>query len=394
MSTVYTVFKKEIVDSIRDKRTLWTAVLMPILLMPGILVGSFKFQEYQLQKAEQKPALVAVVSEQPAPTLVEFLNAQPKFEVKDVADAKTAIEDGTVNVVLQVPANFETELAASRAVTVQVQQKSSNVDSSTALPKVQAALALFNQQRVQAALIAKGIAPETLVAIVPTTVDLASAEERGGFIAGLLLPMFIVLFAIVGGMYIAIDVSAGEKERKTLEALVLAPISRLKLVMGKYFAVAATASASIILSLTSLAIAFNLFPPSFGSATVSITLTPLTLGIMLAMGVILSIMFAGLLLSVAIFAKSYKEAVNYISPFYLLAILPVAIFAQIPGLKPTLAMFLIPGVNATFVMKDALVGTYDLPKILLTLGSLVVYATIAILAAGKIFSKESILFRD
>jgi sodium transport system permease protein len=394
MSTVYTVFKKEIIDSIRDKRTLWTAVLMPILLMPGILVGSFKFQEYQLKKAEQKPALVAVVSGNAAPTLVDFLKAQPKFEVKDVTDAKVAIEDGTVNVVLQVPANFETELAASRAVSVQVQQKSSNVDSSTALPKVQAALALFNQQRVQAALIAKGIAPETLVAIVPTTIDLASAEERGGFIAGLLLPMFIVLFAIVGGMYIAIDVSAGEKERKTLEALVLAPISRLKLVMGKYFAVAATASASIILSLTSLTIAFNLFPPSFGSDTVSITLTPLTLGIMLAMGVILSIMFAGLLLSVAIFAKSYKEAVNYISPFYLLAILPVAIFAQIPGLKPTLAMFLIPGVNATFVMKDALVGMYDLAKILLTLGSLVFYATIAILAAGKIFSKESILFRD
>ncbi len=394
MSTVYTVFKKEIIDSIRDKRTLWTAVLMPILLMPGILVGSFKFQEYQLKQAEEKPALVAVVSEQAAPTLVDFLKAQPKFEVKDVTDAKTAIDDGTVNIVLQVPANFETELAASRAVTVQVQQKSSNIDSGTALPKVQAALALFNQQRVQTALIAKGIAPETLVAIVPTTVDLASAQERGGFLAGLLLPMFIVLFAIVGGMYIAIDVSAGEKERKTLEALVLAPISRLKLVMGKYFAVAATASASIILSLTSLAIAFNLFPPSFGSEVVTITLTPLTLGIMLVMGVILSIMFAGLLLSVAIFAKSYKEAVNYISPFYLLAILPVAIFAQIPGLKPTLAMFLIPGVNATFVMKDALVGVYDGTKILVTLGSLVVYATIAILAAGKIFSKESILFRD
>jgi len=72
----------------------------------------------------------------------------------------------------------------------------------------------------------------------------------------------------------------------------------------------------------------------------------------------------------------------------------VAIFAQIPGLRPTLGMFLIPGVNATFVMKDALIGTYDLTKILITLGSLLVYATIAILVAGKIYSKESILFRD
>ncbi len=394
MSTILTIFKKEIIDSIRDRRTLATAVLMPIFLMPAILIGSLKFQEYQLRKTEAKPALVAVLPAGAAPTLVDFLKAQPKFELKEVTDVTAAIDVGTINVALDVPANFEAELKAGRAVPVQVEQKSSNVDSSAALAKVQAALASFNQQHAHAVLQQKGIDPAALVAIVPATVDLATAQEKGGFIAGLLLPMFIVLFAIVGGMYIAIDVSAGEKERKTLEALVLAPVSRLKLVMGKYFAVAATASVSIILSLSSLTAAFHLFPPTFGADTVTINLTPPTLAIMLVIGVILSVMFAGLLLSIAIFAKSYKEAVNYISPFYLLAILPVAIFAQIPGLKPTLAMFLIPGVNATFVMKDALVGEYDLAKILLTLGSLLVYATIAILAAGKIFSKESILFRD
>jgi sodium transport system permease protein len=394
MNTILTVFKKEIIDSIRDKRTLWTAVLMPIFLMPAILVGSLKFQEYQLKQTEAKPALVAVQPAGKAPTLVDFLKSQPKFEIQDIIDIPASIDAGTINIALEVPENFESELHANRAAKIQVKQKSSNIDSATALSKVQAALALFNQQRVEVALEQKGINPETLVAIVPTTVDIATAEERGGFIAGFLLPMFIVLFAIVGGMYIAIDVSAGEKERKTLEALVLAPISRLRLVMGKYLAVAATASASIIMSLTSLTIAFNLFPPTFGSEAVSINLTAPTLAIMLVIGVILSVMFAGLLLSVAIFAKSYKEAVNYISPFYLLAILPVAIFAQIPGLKPTLAMFLIPGVNATFVMKDALIGEYDLTKILVTLGSLLVYATIAILAAGKIYSKESILFRD
>ncbi len=394
MSTIYTVFKKEIIDSIRDKRTLWTAVLMPIFLMPAILVGSMKFQEYQVKKTEAKPALVAVLPADAAPSLVDFLNSQPKFEVKAVANVAASIDDGTINIALEVPKNFEAQLQAGQPVKVTVQQKSSNIDSSTALSKVQAALGLFNQQRAAVILQQQGIDPQSLAAIVPTLVDIATPEERGGFIAGLLLPMFIVLFAIVGGMYIAIDVSAGEKERKTLEALVLAPVSRLKLVMGKYFAVAATASASIILSLTSLTVAFQMFPPSFGTEAVTINLTPPTLAIMLVIGVILSVMFAGLLLSVAIFAKSYKEAVNYISPFYLLAILPVAIFAQIPGLKPTLVMFLIPGVNATFVMKDALVGTYDLMKIFVTLGSLLVYATIAILAAGKIFSKESILFRD
>jgi sodium transport system permease protein len=115
---------------------------------------------------------------------------------------------------------------------------------------------------------------------------------------------------------------------------------------------------------------------------------------MLGIGVILAIMFAGLLLSVAIFAKSYKEAQNYITPFYLLAVLPVAIFAQIPGFKPSQAFFFIPGVNAVFVIKEVLINVYNSTHILYTVASLLVYAFIAIIVASRIYSKESILFRS
>ncbi|MFA6042608.1 MAG: ABC transporter permease, partial [Patescibacteria group bacterium] len=277
---------------------------------------------------------------------------------------------------------------------VRVIQKSSNITSTTAAAKALSLLQLFNREQAAKRLAAQQVDAKLLDALVPVPVDIATSQEKSGFFLGLLLPMFIVLFALIGGMYIAIDVSAGEKERKTLEALLLTPATRLQIVAGKFAAVAITASTTIVLSLASMYAAFKLFPPSFGEETVAIQLSLGAVGIMLGIGVILAVMFSGLLLSVAIFAKNYKEAQNYITPFYLLAVLPVAIFAQIPGFKPTVAFFLIPGVNAVFVIKEVLIGTFNWPHIGLTVGSLLVYALVAIFVSSRIYAKESVLFRS
>jgi sodium transport system permease protein len=204
-----------------------------------------------------------------------------------------------------------------------------------------------------------------------------------------------VLFSIVGGMYVAIDVSAGEKERKTLEALLVTPLSRLRIVTGKFLAVATTSIVSVVLSVTSMFGAFKIWPPNpaFGiPASFNISIT--TAIIMLGIGIILSIMFAALLLAVAIFAKSFKEAQNYITPFYLLAILPVSIFSSIPGFKPPLALFFIPSVNAVFLFKENLMGEFIASHIIITVASTILFAIAAIVIATKIFSRESVLFRD
>ena len=394
MKNFFTVFIKEIIDSLRDRRTLITSVLMPILLMPAILIGSIKFQEAQIKKSEEKLALVAVENSQAFPTLVSFLEKQPKITITEVQDYAKALDSGEINIYLRPESDFEKLIKEKKSADIRVVQKSSNLELQTDNAKVLTILQIFNQTIAYQRLQALGQDPKILTAINPVSVDIATAEERGGFFLGLLLPMFIVLFAIVGGMYIAIDVSAGEKERKTLEALILTPVSRLKIVTGKFLAVAVAASTSIILSLVSLYAAFKFFPPNFGTTEVVINLTPGSIGVMLGIGIILAIMFSGLLLSVAIFAKSYKEAQNYITPFYLLAVLPVAIFAQIPGFKPGLGMFLIPGVNAVFVFKEVLIKVFNPAHILITLVSLLIYSAIAIFVASRIYSKEGILFRD
>ncbi|MFA6908660.1 MAG: ABC transporter permease [Patescibacteria group bacterium] len=396
MRHIIAIFIKELTDSIRDRRTLFTAVLMPIVLMPVVMIGSFKIQEAQVKSLEQKSAKIGIHSMESVPTLVNFLRSQEKIEIIDVAADVYGdrIEDGTINIYLDVPSTFEENLKSEIPSEIGIVQKSSNVDSSSAVAKVTVALQAFNAKVSVERLDERDVSAAVITVIVPKPVDISTPEERGGFFIGLLLPMFIVIFAIVGGMYIAIDVSAGEKERKTLEALLLTPASRFEIVAGKFLAVAATASTSIILSLFSLYAAFKFFPPNFGGESFVINLAPQAIGVMLIIGVILAIMFSGLLLSVAIFAKSYKEAQNYITPFYLLAVLPVAIFAQLPGFKPTDLYFIIPGVNAVFVIKEVILGTYDMTHIVITIISLLVYAGISMYVAGRIYSKESILFRS
>lgn len=394
MNPIRTICFKEILDSLRDRRTLLTSVLLPVLLMPGIMIGSIKFQEYQIKQSEEKPVVISLEHQTEAPTLVAFLKQQPKVEIQQTSDYAADLDSGKISAYLSFSPALEKDIQQGTPIEIRVIQKSSNINTTTAAAKVFTFLQAFNRNEAALRLKSKGLDSKVLDAVIPVPVDIASSQEKSGFFLGLLLPMFIVLFALVGGMYIAIDVSAGEKERKTLEALLLTPATRLQIVAGKFAAVALTASTTIILSLASMYAAFRLFPPQFGDQAITLHLSFAAIGVMLSVGVILAIMFAGLLLSVAIFAKSYKEAQNYITPFYLLAVLPVAIFAQIPGFKPSQAFFFIPGVNAVFVIKEVLINVYSSTHILYTVVSLLVYALISIIIASRIYSKESILFRS
>lgn len=394
MKEILTVLKKEIKDTLRDRRTLITAIIMPIVLMPLLMVGSFKIQESQQKSAQNQEAIVAIENGDAAPELVNFLSKQDKIKISDAAGkAAENLKNGVIQSYLVIPNNYSGLMAAQQPVLLDVYQQSTNLKSAVAAQKVQTALTLYNDTLVAQKLTTAGLNPGVLRTIVANPKDTATEQEKGGFVLGFILPMFIVVFSIAGGMYVAIDVSAGEKERKTLEALLITPLSRFKIVTGKFLTVAATSITSVVLSIGSMYVAFKFWPPDIGlNATFNLSLS--TIALMIGMGVILSIMFAGFLLAVAIFAKSYKEAQNYITPFYLLAILPISLLSALPSFKPPLGLFLIPSLNAVFLFKESLVGQTVWPHIILTVVSTVAGAVVAIVIATKIFSKESILFRD
>ncbi|MCL5292386.1 MAG: ABC transporter permease [Actinobacteria bacterium] len=411
MKTILTIWKKELKDNIRDRRTLMAMILMPLVLMPALLIGMDKLVNYQRERSKERTARVAVDKDASASALIDFLKSQKKIEVIGVEGGpEKGIRDGKADIGIIVPADFQDRIKSGAPARITLVQDSTKMESQESLAKVNLAVSAFSGRIIEGRLNSSGVDNRLLTPITMATKDISTAEERGGFGLGFFLPFFVIIWAIVGGQYIAIDVSAGEKERKTLEALLLTPAKRLEIVLGKFFAVSTTAVVSVVVSLTSLYVALKVFGlgPMTGAlesgqaqgkalaaagADAAFSIEPLAILVMLGVGLLLVLMFSAILLSIAIFAKSFKEAQNYIGPAYLVAIMPAVVMNAMFGFKPTDWFYAIPIVNAMLLFKEALMGSYVVSHILITAVTLIVFAIIAILVAGRIYSQEKVLFR-
>jgi len=408
--TILTIWKKELKDTIRDRRTLMAMVVMPMLLMPVMTIGMFKFMDYQMEKQAEKVVKISIIEEGEASVLIDMIKDQEKIEIVETdGEIEEAIIEGDLDLGIIIPENFQENISNQEVANITIIQKSTNLDSQSALARISFLVANFNDQLLQERFANQEINPKILAKVIIIPEDVATEKETGGFILGLIIPLFIVMWAITGGQYTAIDVSAGEKERKTLESLLLTPVKRMDIVLGKFLAVSAVALTSVIIAISSFYIAL-IYSGGFGpmaingqdsgaekmaeSIAVSFSIEPQAIFLLLAVSLFLVLMFSAIILSIAIFAKSFKEAQSYIGPSYLVVILPVVLVNSMPGFEPTLWFFAIPAVNATLLFKEVLMGVYNSGHILLTLSSLIIYSVIAIFIATKIYSKEGILFRD
>jgi sodium transport system permease protein len=315
------------------------------------------------------------------------------------SDPQQAVRDNTVDAALVIPAGWQQAVSSNNSVSISVLYNSTRSDSALMISRVTEAVREFDDGLIQGRMAARGIDTSLLDVPAPLSQDVSTSQERGGFFLGLLLPMFLIIWAITGGMYTAIDVSAGEKERKTLEAILTTPVRRVEIVLGKLFAVSITSVATITLALATLYIALQRFGssgllgPQAGTDAINLTMEPSGILVMFVAGIFLAIMFGAVELSLSIFAKSYREAQSYLTPMYLVAILPIVAIDLINGFQPNLALFLVPAVNAVLLFKEVLLGTMNAGHIIVTLGSLVIYALAATAISTKIYERESVLFR-
>ncbi|MGE5392231.1 MAG: ABC transporter permease [Candidatus Saccharibacteria bacterium] len=397
MKRILTVWKKELKDTIRDRRTLMSMIVMPMVLMPALILGIGKFTDAQQKKIENQTIKIGMNST--ASEFAGFLSRQDKLQVLEIGSAspKDAIKSGKADIVAVIPDNYQNSLDAQQNVPVEVYRDSTVVASSAALSRFSAAVASYNAGVQGRRFAGRGIDQSILngLSIVPQ--DVASEQQRGGFGLGLLLPLFIVMWSVIGGQYTAIDVSAGEKERRTLESLLLTPVKRLELVLGKFLAVATAATTSVVISLLSFYVALTFgFSKTLTAATgnagaANFSISVGTILLLLGVSLLLVIMFSAVLLSIGIFAKNFKEAQSYIGPAYLIVVLPITILNIIPNFKPALWFFALPVANALALFKELLVGTTDWGHIAITFASLAVYSGLAILITTKIYQQEKVL---
>ncbi|MFA7170011.1 MAG: ABC transporter permease [Candidatus Paceibacterota bacterium] len=406
--SIVTIWKKEVRDTVRDRRTLFSMILMPMLLMPVMIFGMFKFIETQTNNQSEQVAKVAISGGQYSPELDSEIGNVKNIEIVEIdKDPKVAVADGEIDAAMIIPQDFQKKLENEEAANVALIMKSTNTKSQNVVATLSGVVGKFNADLLQERFADQKINPAILSNVVMVPEDVATQKELGGFILGLLIPLFIVMWSVVGGQYTAIDVSAGEKERKTLEALLLAPVKRIDIVFGKFLAVSTVALVSIITAIGSLYVSFIYagsseimatdginFSAGAGATGISFLIEPWAAVLLFVVSLFLVLTFSAAILSISIFAKSFKEAQSYISPFYIIIVLPVALVNSIPGFEPALWFFAVPAVNAVLLFKELLLGVYNSGHILLTLVSLAVYSAIALFIATKIYSKESVLFRD
>ena len=399
MNGVYVVFKKELLDTLRDRRTLIAMVLVPLLLFPVIFVGSNWLIQSQMEEAAEETLQVAVLGEDdqapPSPFRKQVASA-PNVEVADalpVDTARTRVKDGSLDAAIVFGASFRQQVEAKQAGTVNLVYETED-DFDVLVDRIRPLLDQYEQQLLRARFDAMGLSTEATQAVTVREENLASEEAQMAQRIGGFLPYIFLLFCFMGAMYPALDMGAGEKERGTLETLLTAPISRYQFLVGKTLTITLTGLFAAVVSILSImgSVWFIEDIPESMLETALNILSPGVIGVLLSLLVPLTVFFAAAQLSLSFYAKSYKEAQSTVSPL-LIAVLVPAFAGILPGISLNTTTALIPVLNVALATKDVLAGTLGLGHLALVYLSLLGLAAASLVVCMYVIRSERVLFR-
>jgi sodium transport system permease protein len=383
------VFGKEVVDNLRDRRTFAAALLYPFLGPGLILIMVLAIGE--LSKEAERPLKLPVAGRENAPNLVAFL-AQNRAEIEDAPeDPEAAVRSGEKDLVLVIPSGFGEEFRNGRSATVRLVVDPSRNDTLTAIQRAEALVRAYGEQMGHLRLQARGVDAGIVDAIAIETIDVSTPQSQGARMLAM-APYLIIISLFVGGMYLAIDSTAGERERGSLEPLLINPVSRTDLVLGKAAAVLLFTLVALLETLIGFAAILNLVPLE-RYLGVQMSLPPASLATILIVSLPLMVFVVGLQMMIASYTKSFKEAQNYISVMLLVPALPALVMAILP-VDESLWLALVPTVGQQLFINQILrAEEVSLPHLLLSssvtlgIGALLLYLVV------RRYAREAILFR-
>ena len=392
------VLRKELLDTLRDRRTLIAMIVVPLLLFPLLMVGMAKFTQSRAEEARSKVLVVAVADPKNDSGLADHLGAQEGIDIeltKDVSQLAARIGREEIDAAVVLDSTFRRDVDALGPGGLTLLYKSSD-DFDIQKKRLLGALDSFEQTLLEQRFAAMDTSPKIVHAVTVNEHDVASTRERLGKFIGGLLPYMFIIFCFTGSMYPAIDLAAGEKERGTLETLLTAPVHRRTLVLGKFTVVALTGIVSALIAMLGLYVSvlqgIEGIPPEILGAIAQV-LEPGTIALVFALLLPLSMFFAALLLMLSVYARSYKEAMSIISPLMIVVVVPAAL-ALAPGSRLTVITALIPVLNVSLATRELLAGTAEPVLVALVFGSLVMLAAGSLWACTRWFAREDIVFRS
>lgn len=389
------VYFKEILGAIRDRRTLISMIIIPLVFYPLLFFGIGYFTMTGQQKTESLPSIIAVHGEENAPGLIEILKEEEKIQLTGMpVNNQEGLESGEIYLLIEIPDDFNINKNLNGNQSIIIQYDSTSQYSQTARRRIINVLEKYRQQIVQMRLEEVDLSIDYILPFNEEWMDVSSAERKTGSVLGMLLPYIIVILIFVGAMHSAVDITAGEKERGTLATLLVSQLSRLEIVLGKYLTVITLSFTSMLLGLIGLSIAF--LTPAYAFGELSLIKINLSLYSFFLFFLVLAPLVglaSSILLLVGIFARNNKEASTYVTPIYMGAIF-LGMISLRQGTELSEVMFFIPILNNSVAFKELLMGVVDWGHILSTLFSNIVIALIALLFAARLFSRENVLFRS
>jgi sodium transport system permease protein len=384
MKPALVVYLKECRESLRDKRVLLNALLLGPLLGPLLFVVLLRFAlGHELDQAE-RPLPVVIIGAEYAPNLVSALRQQGLQPLAAVPDVETQVREQRVTLALRISAQFADDWRAGRPAQVEIIYDSSRRDGSQ-FDRLRSMLESYSLRTGAMRLIARGLLPSVGNGLLIATRDQATPQARGALLFAM-LPYFLILTTFLGGMWLAIDSTAGERERQSLEPLLINPVPRGQVLLGKMLAAASFSLTSLTLGLLAFAVAARLLPVQRMEMSLSLGPRVMATILLLMLPLLLLIVIAQMLVSA--FAKSYREAQTYVSLLQLVPLIPSIALSVLP-LSPQLWMYSLPLIGQQLAMLRLLRGEAVslLPLAACTLATLVATGAV-FLIAQRVYQSE------
>jgi sodium transport system permease protein len=391
MRTLLTVFRKEVVDNFRDRRTLASALLMGPLLGPMLFAFVINLSIERSLSSVDDSMTLPVIGAEHAPNLARFLQSRNIELSEGPADrdaAIAAVTAGEIDVVVVIPADIATLLGAGVPAKVELISDQSDQEAERDARRARNAIRAYSQQIAALRLLGRGVSPLVLQPINVDDVDVSTPSGRSGILLGM-MSYFFIFALLMGGMYLAIDTTAGERERGSLEPLLSLPVTREQLMLGKVAATCLFMSMSLMLSLWSFYVALKFMPleqlgmtPNFGPGVV------LAAFLLLLPFVLLG---AAIMTLVASFTKSYKEAQTWLSIVLIAPTLPILV-VSILNVRAKLEFMFVPSLSQHLILQDMVKNEpANWLHISISVLSTLLFGSLLTWACARLYRREGLL---
>jgi len=389
------IFIKELLGTIRDRRTIIAMIIIPLIFYPLLFVGIGYFSKLGSIKSEEDNSKIIIDGAEFAPQLVNYLREYEKIEILILEDDSPAkLQNSDIQAILVIPPDFKYKIEQEEPNKLILKYDATEAKSKIAKQRINQVIEKYKDEILSQRLSRLDLKEEFLTPLILQEENIATVEKMTGSFLAVLLPYLIIMLIFTGAMHTAVDITAGEKERGTIATLLVSQISRLEIVLGKCLAVMLISFTSMALGLFGLTLAFlsgasiagGIEGVKFGISVNTIFLLFLILFPLVGLA-------SAVLVMVGIFARNIREASSYITPIYMLTIF-LGIISISQGMELTGKMFLVPVLNSSFVFKELLMGKIYWDHILTTFSANMVIAGLALLGATRLFSKEEVLFRS